>query len=167
MASLTTLPATADLILNLYVAQLTSQGVDLPARQYRQAGSMPVWDGEQLTTGLMGIAQGQPGIGHATSFVPEALNFYATFFVLLIREICVINAEGYGADVDIPTALEQDSDGVASMGDAAALVLATSQIMRARTLVEGGEGFVLDGLQPLGPEGGLAGSRLLISVSLT
>jgi hypothetical protein len=166
MASLANLPATADLILALFTAQLKAQGVHLPDRQYRQAGSQPVWDGEQLTTGLMGIAQGQPGLAYPQTFVPEALNLYATFFVLLIREIVVINTEGF-TGMEIPTALEQDADGVALISDGAQLVIAASAIHLARSLVENGEGFVIDGLQPLGPEGGLSGSRLLLSVSLT
>jgi hypothetical protein len=166
MASLANLPATADLILALFTAQLKAQGVRLPDRQYRQAGSQPVWDGEQLTTGLMGIAQGQPGLAYPQTFVPEALNLYATFFVLLIREIVVINTEGF-TGMEIPTALEQDADGVALIGDGAQLVIAAAKIHLARSLTENGEGFVIDGLQPLGPEGGLSGSRLLLSVSLT
>jgi hypothetical protein len=165
-ASLTNLPAVAQQILTLFQAQLTAQGVTLPERQYRQAGSMPAWDGEQLTTGLMGIAQGQPGMAYPQTFVPEALHFYATFFVLLIRKVHVVSVEGFGG-LEIPTAAQQDEDGVNTVTDAQALVIAFRNIAEARTLVSGGMGLALDGLQPLGPQGALAGSRLLLSLSLS
>ena len=163
MASLTNLPGLADQILAAFAAQLTAQGVDLPERQYRQAGSMPVWDGEQLTTGLMGIAQGQPGIGHQQTFAPEALNLYATFFVLLVRSVQVISTEGF-ASMEIPTPDQQDADGVTAMTDAQALVIAASEIHQQYLLTEPGEGFVIDGLQPLGPEGGMAATLSLIHI---
>lgn len=166
MASLTNLPALAEQFLTLFSAQLTAQGVEVPDRQYRQAGSIPVWDGEQLTTGLMGIAQGQPGQAYPQTFAPQALNLYATFFVLLIREISVISTEGFTPG-EVPTAEDSDADGVNVIGDGQALVIAASAIHTAHTMTGPGEGFVIDGLQPLGPEGGLAGSRLLISVSLS
>lgn len=166
MASLTNLPGTAEQILQLFAAQLSLQDVQLPERQYVQPGSMPVWDGEQLTAGLMGLAQGQPGIAHATTFVPEAISFYATFFVLLIREIHVISTEGFTA-MEIPTAEQLDADGQMLIGDGGQLVLAASQIHQARVLVANGEGFVIDGLQPLGPEGGMVANRLLLSVSVS
>ena len=166
MASLQDLPGVADQFLALFAAQLTAQGVELPARQYRAPGSMIVWDGEQLTVCLMGIAQGQPGLAFAQTYVPEALNVYASFSINLVRAITVMNTEGFEA-MEIPTAGATDADGVTLINDAQALILAASEIHRKYAITGPGEGFVIDGLQPLGPEGGLAASRLLISVSLS
>ena len=177
MASLATLPADAEKILNLFAAQLTSQGVELPERQYVQPGSMAVWDGEQMTAGLMGIMQGEPGLAMAQTFVPGSAHYHAQFFVILIRQIAVMNTESFET-LEIPTAAQQDSDGQASMGDSAALLIAGEAIHRAPigatpgaptspALTGSGEGYVIDGLQPLGPEGALAGNRLLLSISLS
>jgi hypothetical protein len=166
MASLTELPAVAQRILDLFSAQLSEQGVVIPARCYVAAGSMIVWDGEQMTVALMGITQGQPGVGYAQTYVPEALNLYASFSVALVRSVATISTEGF-AGVEVPTAAQQDTDGQATIADAQALVTAASAIHVGHLLTGPGEGFVIDGLQPLGPEGGLAASRLLISLSLS
>lgn len=170
MASLADLPAVLERALDLFSSQLLGQGVEIPERRYVQAGSMPVWDGEQMTVGLMGIAQGQPGHGYAGTFIPEALNLYATLFVLVIRPVASIQDDGT-AEMEIPTAQEQDEDGKSLAADAQALVLAASNIHRASMTGQGltgpGEGFSIDGLQPLGPEGGMAGNRLLLSISLS
>ena len=166
MASLTALPELAELILAQFAAQLQAQGVSLPERQYVAAGSQIVWDGEQLTVALMGAAQGQPGQGFQQTYVPEALNLYATFSINLVRKIAVLNTDGY-LGAEIPTAEDQDADGQAAIGDAQAMLLAASNVHRHYLLTGPGEGFVIDGLQPLGPEGGLVASRLLISLSLS
>lgn len=166
MAGLQDLPGVAEQILSLFADQLADQRVALPARRYVAAGSMIVWDGEQMTVCLMGISQGQPGQAFGATYVPEALNLYATFSVNLVREITVINTEGFAA-MEIPTAQEQDADGRATISDAQALIIAASQIHRQYLLTGPGEGFVIDGLQPVGPEGGLAATRLLISLSLS
>jgi hypothetical protein len=166
MASLQDLPGVAEQFLAVFGAQLTAQGVTLPDRQYVAAGSMIVWDGEQLTACLMGITQGHPGAAFAQTYVPEALNLYASFSVNLVRKISVVNTEGF-AGMEIPTAAELDADGQTLIADAQALILAASEIHRAHLLTGPGEDYVIDGLQPLGPEGGLVASRLLISVSLT
>ncbi len=166
MASLQDLPGVAEQILALFAAQLTEQGVSLPERQYVAAGSLIVWDGDQMTVALMNVGQGQPGQAFAQTMIPEAVTFFASFSVNLVREIQVVNTEGFAA-MEIPTAEEQNTDGQATIGDAQALILAASAIHRAHRLSGVGEGFVIDGLQPVGPEGGLAASRLLISVSLS
>ena len=165
MASLRALPAVAEQFLTDFAAQLTSQGVRLPARRYVAAGSMIVWDGEQMTVCLMGIGSGQPGVGQAQNVIPETQTFYASFSINLVREIAVVNTEGFRA-METPTADELNTDGQTTITDAQALTLAAANLHREYLLSGVGEGFVIDGLQPLGPEGGLAASRLLISVSL-
>lgn len=166
MASLQALPAVAEQLLSLFAAQLTSQGVTLPERRYVAPGSQIVFDGEQMTVCLMGMAQGQPGQGYGQTMVPEALTIWASFSVNLVREVSVVNTEGFAA-MEIPTMAEQDADGQAAIGDAQALILAASAVHRSYALTGPGEGFVIDGLQPIGPEGGLVANRLLISVSLS
>jgi hypothetical protein len=166
MASLTDLPGLAEQILAVFGAQLTALDVDLPERQYVAAGSQIVWDGEQMTVALMGITQGQPGLGQASTMVPQRITTYATFSVNLVRSVTVINTEGFTLG-EIPTADEQDADGKHTITDAQALMLAGISLAENHLLAGVGEGFVIDGLQPLGPEGGLVASRLLVSLSLS
>lgn len=166
MASITALPAFAEQVLAAFKAQLTVQAVSLPERQYVTPGSMVPWDGEQLTVSLMGIDQGHPGAGQAASVIPETATFYASFSVNLIRKVPIINTEGFAAG-EVPTAEDLDASGQGLVGDAAALILAGSQVHLARVLVGPGEEMVIGPLSPVGPEGGLAGSRLLVSVSLS
>lgn len=166
MASLLDLPGVAEQLLSDFASQLTENGVALPERQYRSPGSMVVWDGEQFTVSIMTSAQGQPGIGQPHSVVPQAVVYYATFSLNLVRAIAVINTEGM-AEAEIPTADEMDEDGVSLMADASALIYAASQIHQQYLVTAVGEGFAVEGLQPVGPEGGLAGNRLLVSLSLS
>lgn len=167
MASLLDLPGAGRLMLAAFAAQLAAQGVALPDRQYLAPGSLIVWDGEQLTVCLMSIDQGDPGMTIASTFIPPtAAHYQAAFSVNLVRKVAVINTEGF-AGVEIPTAAQLDVDGGALVADAAALILAGQAIHEAGTLTDGGQGCVIGPLAPLGPAGGLAGSRLLITLSLS
>ncbi len=170
--SLQNLPGGAQAIWTAFAAQLTSLGVSLPERQYRAAGSMIVWDGEQFTVALMGIDQGDPGLAIGQSFTPPtAAHYHAAFSVNLVRHITVVSTEGF-ADMSIPSAVEQDADGTNLLSDAAALIIAAQQIHQQCStqpggIVDPGQGFLIGPLAPLGPEGGLAANRLLITVSLS
>jgi hypothetical protein len=170
--SLSNLPSGAKQIWTAFAAALTELGVSLPERQYRAAGSMIVWDDEQFTVALMGIAQGQPGVEFGGTYIPpSAATYHASFSVNLVRKITVFRDEGTG-DMEIPTPEQQDSDGANLMSDGAALILAAQAIHEACSqapggIVDPGQGFVIGPLAPLGPEGGLAANRLLISLSLS
>ncbi|HWF25174.1 MAG TPA: hypothetical protein VG275_06995 [Solirubrobacteraceae bacterium] len=165
-ASLTDLSGFAARVLSAFDAQLAQQGVSLPSRQYVTPGSMVPWDGEQLTVSLMGIDQGRPGGTVTTSIVPQATIFYASFSVNLIRAIPTINTEGFSAG-ETPTAEDLGASGGQLLDDAAQLVLAASAFHQAYLLSDPGVDFVVGPLSPVGPEGGLAGSRMLLSLSLS
>ena len=173
MASLTDLPGTAEKLLAAFVAQLEAQDVELPERRYRAPGSMIVWDGEQMTVALMGIDQGQPGVVIAQSMVASALSLSAQFSINLVRQVTGLQADK-PFSASIPDEDVMDGDGVVMLGDAAALIRAASEIHaqdsntggKAFGVISPGESFVIGPLQPLGPEGGLAGTRLLISLSV-
>ena len=154
--------STADELLTQFAAALTSLGVTLPQRQYRAPGQVIVWDGEQMTVALMGVDQGQPGQTFGQSFVPAAANYHLVFSVNLVREIAGMTDLGTEG---IPDAATMDSDGLATMGDAAALIKAAQQIHQTYMVTDPGMGFVVGPLQTLGPEGGLAACRLLLTMS--
>ena len=166
MASLQDLPGVADQLLAIFGAQLVELGVQLPARQYRNPSSLVAWDGEQFTVSLMGIAQGQPGrmIGQ-TIRPPQALHFYASFALTIVRLVSVINTDGF-ADVEIPTASEIDADGVTTLSDAQALILAASRVYGQHSITSPDEGYEIAGVTPVGPEGGMAGNRLIVNLTV-
>jgi hypothetical protein len=166
MASLADLPGVAEQLLQDFAAQLTEQGVTLPPRQYRTPGAMVPWDGEQFTVSLIGIDQGQPGGQVTVTVVPQALALYAQFSLNLVRKVAILNVESFAAS-QVPSAAALDSSGEQLISDAQQLILAASQLHLRYQVTGPGEGFVIGPLQPVGPEGGLAGSRLLVGLSLS
>lgn len=166
MASLRDLPATAAEILALFKAQLIEQGVKVPGRQYVGPGSEMVWDGEQLTVNLMGIAQGMPAQGTPQSFVPQAVHYFASFSVNLVREVTTINTEGSTAGVEVPTPAQLTVDSTKLLADASALILAAQAIHQQYLMTSPQEGFAVEGLQPIMNEGGLGANRMLLSLTV-
>lgn len=174
MASLQTLTADAEKILAAFATALTARGVELPDRRYVAPGQINAWDGEQLVVNLQSIDQGQPGRPFGGTYIPAALNFTAQFAVSIVREIPALYGEGPLTTM-VPTALELDDAGQGSLTDGAALILAATDIYAASihgTAGQGlavtgpGEGFEIGPCYPVGPEGGLAGHRLLVTISL-
>jgi hypothetical protein len=164
MASLADLKATASLILAAFTDQLEALGVDVPDHRYVHAGTEPVWDGPQFTVGLLDIKQGQPGAPVGSPMSPRAVNFYGEWHLILVRDVPT------QMDGPIAAALPSDSElgesGAEAMGDVEALVKAFSNIYLAHTLTQSGEGFVMTGCRPLGVQGGLTGTELVVEVSL-
>lgn len=163
-ASLADLSATASRILTLFANQLETQGVNLPDRQHVAPGQIPAWDGEQLCVNLVSVSQGQPGAPVSLAFRPSAINFHAMFGVSIVRAVYTIDGEG-PLDLIAPSSEQIGEDSVVSLTDAAALVHAASSIGLDGSLVDGGEGLVYE-LGTLGPEGGLAANRLLLTLSV-
>lgn len=165
MASLSELPATAEAILAAFAAELKALGISVPGRQYVAPGVITVWDGEQLVVNLQHIPQGQPGAPYPGTYSPVATNLSAQFAVHLVREVPTIGIDG-PLGQQTPTAEEIGDAGQQAMTDAAALMEAAIAIHQAHTLTEPGEGFAIDGVMTMGPEGGLASNRLLLTFSL-
>jgi hypothetical protein len=165
VASLAGLPQTAAKLLADFIAQLEQLDVEIPERRYVASTPIPVWDGEQLTVSLSGMSQGQPGAGFGGTFHPSALNQFAQFAVQIVRKVSVLQADGPFRST-IPTGDEINADGLVTMGDAAALWTAAARLHF--TYAEGmpGTGFEVGPLQTVGPEGGLAGVRLLLSLTV-
>jgi hypothetical protein len=165
MLPLADLAGAGQKILNVFAAQLTSQGVDLPDRQYFSATQVPVWDGEQFTVALAGIAQGQPGAPVSGTMVATSLVQYAQFTLSLVRVMSVLQTDGPYGDL-VPDADIMNADGVQIASDASALWTAAAAIKGNYLLVDPGEAFVVGPLQPLNVEGGLAATRMMIDVSI-
>lgn len=157
------LPDTAQKILSAFSAQLEAQAVDLPERQYVSPGNIAVWDGEQLVVNLQDVLQGQPGAPYAGTYGPGSENLSAQFSVAIVRKIPVVSS---GRGPKIPSAKKISEAGFEAMEDAEALVKAAVAIHSTNAITGLGQGFSIDPCSTLGPEGGLAATRLLLTISL-
>jgi hypothetical protein len=138
-----------------------------PAAQYVAPGVNTPWDGESLTLYFGAIEQGIAGQPTATSErTVDQLHFHATLWVQMLRAVRVQTGEGFDIGQLIPSMAEIDLDGQQSAADVAALVQAAVAVKGAYAVVPYGESFGIGPIQMLGPDGGLAGVRLGIQVSL-
>ena len=160
------LPAGAQNLLEQFATELAALGIDVPPAQYVASGT-PAWDGESLTVYLGGISQGQPGAPFGGTFqVAAATVLWATFYVQILRETAALYGEGWATDMT-PSAEVLGEAGLQLTGDAAALAQAAIAIHGHYLATGPGEGFVIDSVNLLDPDGGLAGSRLALHLSLS
>lgn len=151
--------------LGLFVAQLEARDVEVPERRYISPGNLPAWDGEQLAVNLQLGSQGHPGAPFEGTFGPGAENLQAQLSISLVREVAALTGEGSIEDMT-PGATELTKSGEQGLVDAEALLKSAITIHGAGSLVDTGKGFAINGVTPMGPEGGLAACRLLLTVSL-
>lgn len=157
-----TLGVVAQKALTAFSDVLGELGVEVPERRYVACGNLVPWDGEQLVVVLMEHRQGQPGRPFAESFIPGTENFTAQFAVAIVREVVAL---GEGPET-IPSMDDLNAAGISAMNDAQALLKAGVKVHASQVLTGLGLGFALGPCAPVGPEGGLAGHRLLFEVSL-
>jgi hypothetical protein len=165
VGNLAALPVTAQQILTAFAEQLeevSPEGYVVPQRQYVHAGAEAVWDGEQLTVGFVDLKQGQPGIPVSVTIPPRALLFYVEWKVLLLRSAPTVQE---GPQM-VPSADVLDESGGQSLEDVQALAKAFSNLHLGNVLTGVNEGFVLESITPVGPEGGLVGTELRLSMSV-
>ena len=161
-----TLAELAVTLLDAFVAQLEAQDVPVPERRYVAPGSVIAEDGEQLAVILGLVGQGQPGKPEPGTYVPGSEILMAQFDLQLIRTIPALNGEGFPPQM-IPGAVALGESGVQLINDAEALVKAAIAIHAAKTVTEAAlQGFAIGPASPLGPEGGLAGTRILVEIGL-
>jgi hypothetical protein len=160
------LPGSAQRVLDAFVLQLETQGLSLPERRYVAPGTIDVWDGEQMVVYLAHILQGEPGVPTmATPIPPQARHLHGQWAIVLVRAVAIMEREGPVAG-QIPGPESLAEGGAATMADAAELVMAAAALHARYALTAPGQGFSIDGCTPEGPQGGLVGTRLLISLSL-
>lgn len=162
---LTSLADSAQTLLEQLAIQLAILGVDVPPSQYVGSGIIP-WDGPSLTLYLGTIGQGQPGVPIGTSFqTAESTILWCTFYAQLLREVPSLQP-GSMVGTMVPDADELGGAGALSISDAQGLTQAAIVIHQDYTATDPGQGFVIESVTPLGPDGGLAGMRLALSMSL-
>jgi hypothetical protein len=162
---LPTLSTDVEALLGDFVEQFAALGVDPPVAQYVASGLVP-WDGESLTVSLGDVNQGQPGAPYAGTYVTGVETTLAVALgVQVLREVPVISGDGYG-QMMVPGAAQLNAAGLQTFSDAQALLQAAVNIHVAYEATGPGEGFAIGPLITLGPDGGLAGVRLQLHLSL-
>jgi hypothetical protein len=160
------LASQCEALLNDFATQLTALGVTLPPMKFVWAGVV-AWDGPSLSLALGGITQGQPGATVAGTFTPAIVsNFSIGLDVMLLRKVAAINYDSDDVNAVLPTPEELDASGQGLMTDAAGLLLAAVNIHAANLITDPGMGFEVVSVTPLGPDGGMAGTKLSLTVSL-
>jgi hypothetical protein len=153
-------------LVGLFAEQLQALDVTLPDRQHFAPGQIPAMDGEQLVGNLVGIAQGGAGLHMGVSMHPAAVRYAATFSVALLRSIPIVQAEPGPYDYVVPSSADIHAAGVESIEDAEAL-LKSAQAIHGQYLLTGqGQDFETGPLQTIGPEGGLAGPKILVTLTI-
>lgn len=150
----------ATALLGNFAAQLNALGVDVPVAQYVGAGTVP-WDGESLTVYIGNIGQQLEG----QAVIPQAQIFRTLIYVQIIRAVAGLSDNG-GPLLNIPNADDLNESGVTLIGDAAGLMLAAQAIHSEYLDTGQGEDFVIEGVQPIGPEGGFCAMRIGLRVTL-
>jgi hypothetical protein len=137
----------------------------VPQRQYVAPGLL-AWDGPGLCVTLGTAAdQGVPGMPNSQSTPSvHALEFAATFYVQLTREVVSLDPEGTTADSMIPSAEALNDEGLQAMRDAVALKKVAVSIKKSGGVVLTTEGFIIGPVTTLGPQGNLAAVRIQVQV---
>ena len=169
----TSIVEAATSLLALFVAQLTTVSLDpanaftLPQAQFVAPGSDVSWDSESLTVWLQDIGQGQPGAQFSGTYMPASVtNLYATFNVQILRAVAGLSGGG-GIDQMMPEPEALMASALVTLNDAEQLLKAAVAIHANYSFTGPGEGYVIGPITPVGPEGGLVGTRCPIQVSVT
>lgn len=167
MASLTSLGNTAQTLLAAFARQLAAAGVEVPEDQFVAPGPITAWDGELLAVNLETIDRGQPGTPIAGTAIPPSMWVgMAQFAVTLVRAVPSLYADGPVGAV-VPTAAQMNAESPIVFDDAGQMILAAIQIHQQSLVTGPGEGFEIGPCNALEPAGGLGGTRLLVTLSLT
>lgn len=150
----------AQALLDSFTTGLEAQGIAVPSIRYVAPGSNIAFDGAQLVVGLGQLDQGPAG-GSNMPLPPHLTQHRVEFTVLLLRAVATITDRG------MPSADEIAADGATMLTDAAALFAVGESLKNNYALVPPTAAIVIGPLIPLGPEGGLAGSRLTIAWTVT
>lgn len=156
----------AVLLLALVVEGYAAVEIDLPERQYITPGIIPAFDEDQLTVSVQAIRTGIPGQRLGAPLVNCGAVRHVSLRIDLTR--CTPVVEVSGAP---PTAAALTESAKEILRDVELL----DRIVRdGRLLLAGkgdpakgrGIGIVLGSATPLGPDGGLSGSRIDVDVAL-
>ena len=148
-------------MLDVLGAQLEVQGCDMPQRVCMLPGSNVAYDADQLTINLVAIGPGQPGEAATRAFHPGQLIQTVEWEVNLLRKVRV-QTDGAPGHPQPPSPSVLTKDFVKTATDAQYLWAALATIHAQGLINPVNIPFFYGPLRPVGPEAGLAGSRVNI-----
>lgn len=150
-------------LLSTLEAVLTQMGIELPDLRGVVPGALVAFDGAQLTVNFVNITRGVGPTPDPGYMEPQSLVQWYNFEINFLREVASLQQDG-GGSVDINNAIpsmdELGTDYDTLAVDAAALWAALVTIHANALIVPINIPFLYGPLGSVGPEGGLAGSRL-------
>lgn len=129
-----------EIAVNLLTAVTTGYadtGIELPEHRVAVAGSLPAWDGPQLTVTLQRIYIGLPGVEEGARPLPnQQASIVGDFQVQLVRKATATLANA--ARRTLPTVTQLDLDAQLFMLDAKTLTRALQAARKAGTITGSG-----------------------------
>lgn len=171
-ASLANLAGYGSALLKAFQSALTDRGVTLPKTDtgvviaYTAPGAAVPFLSEGLVVNFVALRQGMAASGSIGYVQPAMVLSQAEYAVSLIREVSGYGGEGY----DTADELQMGADFNVLLADATALWLAGIAIIqdpRYGANLDPGVPFVFGGVSAIDPQGGLAGNRWGLTVTLT
>ena len=171
MASLTDLPGSAQAMLDSFTVELEARGVVLPKDQFGQSvryiapgiGTLFAWDKPCLALVFDSAQQGIPGTPSAGNLNAWELTFSATFNLVLLRDVATLNESTI-----LPMSESITADATVTMTDGMHLLLAAVAVKANPPEYDHRQlPFVIGSVMSVGPEGGIAGNLLQVTVVLS
>lgn len=170
MAVDTRLSEAATRLLDKLADELEARGIDVPTRRYVHAGLIAQdWAGENCSEAFvvswLNSLQGELGSTQQSTLTPIrcAMPVRHTFAIALFRCVPVLNDDGIAPSTD-----RLNAKGLDIMDDAMTLAAAIVDLAASKTLFENEfTQTAITAVQAVGPTGGVGGTVLQLSVSLT
>ena len=166
-AKLADLPGAANSLLGLIQSALELYEVPIPTDDdgteivYVSPGAEFAWDGPSLVVCLGALNWAIPGAASGTYEPFAAIVSRAQFIIWLLRAVSVEQ------DANTPSMGDIAADAAVSFADATGMAQAIFEVFSEYQFVDQGVPFIMQGIELVGPEGGLAGVKATIEVLLS
>ncbi len=149
-------------LFDLVIGGFAAAGVALPERRVLSPGISAPSDGPQLLLFLEAITAGGPGQPVGTFQRSPAGYRTATWVVAILRAVHVQGGDGGFA----PDPVDIEADAEMTWTDAAVVQDLLETARHRNQLVAAGIPVTISPVTPIGPEGGLAGVQVTVSLGL-
>ena len=150
------------LIFDTVIRGFDAAGVELPEQRYLAPGQAPPIEDEQFTVHLASITAGHPGTPVSQWQRTPAAFRTATWQILILRAISTQGTDGSL----LPDPIDVQGDAEATWTDAAVLQDLLEMAKVNRVLTRSGVPITISPVVPVGPDGGLAGTRATVGIAL-
>jgi hypothetical protein len=146
------------------VDRLQQRQIEVPDRQYISAGSAVAYDMEQLTVNLNRVTGGRPGGEDVVQYNPFRV-YMAEVQVTLLRKAPMIGTRGL-----LPSVEAEEASALIQVADMAALTEILGEMAQDGSLYQNpalrGIPVAVGATMPYGPQGGIVGSVVVVSVQV-